>query len=103
LVHRLDAVPVDHLLGADGAHRLPTAGGDQAQQGQQHRSAAGDGGPMPPHEFAQQIDGVWRPRQHRFIGQVALEIEGQPVGRVIAARPVLLQCLHHDRVQIAAQ
>jgi hypothetical protein len=40
---------------------------------------------------------------HRLIGQVTLHVAGQRVGRLIAARTLLLQAFHHDPIQLASQ
>ena len=42
-------------------------------------------------------------REDGFVVQVTLDVGGQGAGRLIAPVAVLLQGLHHDPVQVAAQ
>ena len=57
---------------------------------------------VPPHELPQPVAGRRRAGLHRLVGQVALHVRRQAVGRLVAAVAVLLQRLHHDPVQLAA-
>ena len=56
-----------------------------------------------PHELAQPVRGAGRPCQDRLVVQVPPQVHGQAVGRLVPAIAVLLQGLHHDPVQVAAQ
>ena len=58
--------------------------------------------PVPPGELPQPIPGRRRAGLHRLVGQVALEVARQAVGRLVSPVAVLLQRLHHDPVQLAA-
>ena len=53
-------------------------------------------------ELPQPVAGRRRARLDRLVGQVALHVAGEAVGRLVAAVAVLLQRLHHDPVQLAA-
>jgi hypothetical protein len=44
-----------------------------------------------------------RARGDRLAGEMPLEVESEAVGRVVAALAILLEALHHDPVEIAAQ
>ena len=56
---------------------------------------------VPPHELPQPVAHRRRARLHRLVVQVVLEVHRQAVGRLVAPRPVLLQRLHHDPVEVA--
>ena len=53
--------------------------------------------------FAQPIARRRRTRLHRLVVQVALHVGREGAGRLVAAVAVLLQGLHHDPVQLAAE
>ena len=57
---------------------------------------------VPAGQLPQPIAGRGRAGLHRLVRQVALEVAGEAVGRLVAAAAVLLQRLHHDPVQLAA-
>ena len=48
------------------------------------------------------VNPAGRPRRNGFTGQIALHVQRQPMGRGISSRAVLLQCLHRDPIQVAA-
>ena len=73
-----------------------------AQQQQPQRRGRGQARPVPPGELPQPVAGRRRAGQHRLVGQVALHVRGEAVGRLVPAAAVLLQGLHHDPVQLAA-
>ena len=56
-----------------------------------------------PHELLQAIRRARRRGEHRLAGQVALDVHRQPVRGLVAARAVLLERLHDDPVELAAQ
>ena len=77
---------------------LATAPSDQQQQeraGHPQRRAILAG------ELAQPVAGARRARLHRLVGQVVLHVARQAAGGLVPPRPVLLQALHHDPVQLA--
>ena len=83
------------------AHRPADAAAEQHQEEQhqrRHRQAA----LVPPGELPQPVPRRRRARLHRLVGQVALHVQREAVGRLVAAVAVLLQRLHHDPVQLAA-
>ena len=47
------------------------------------------------------IETAGRTGDHRLAVQMPLDVHGQAVGRLVAARAVFLQALHHDPVQVA--
>ena len=51
--------------------------------------------------FWMRYSGAGRAGEDRLVAQVPLDVLGQAVGRLVAARPVLLQGLHHDPVEVA--
>ena len=58
---------------------------------------------VPAPRFLKSIGRARRTGDDRFVVQVPLEVRGQTVGRLVAARAVLLQALHHDPVEIAVE
>jgi hypothetical protein len=53
-----------------------------------------------PDKLLESICRAGRAGDDRFMAQVPLEVHHQAIGRFVTARPVLLQTLHHDPVQI---
>src|SRR5215471_4198877 len=49
------------------------------------------------------IDGARWTCGHGFVFQVAAQIERQPVRRRISARPICVECFHHDPVEVTLQ
>ena len=66
-----------------------------------HRQDRQDRHPIAMNHFSQPVCRARRPRLHRFIGEIAFDIPGQPVGGFIAPGPVLVECFHHDPVEFA--
>src|SRR5262249_49745571 len=60
-------------------------------------------GPVFAGQLAEPVAGGRRTRLHRLVLQVALHVPGQPVGRLVAPRPVLLPRLHGDPVPLPPQ
>jgi hypothetical protein len=58
---------------------------------------------MPADELADAVGRRRRSGEHRLVVQVPLQIGGKVRGRSVAARPILLQRLHRDPVEIAFQ
>ena len=81
------------------AQRRADDSGNQCQeyQADRHHRAL-----VPPHELPQPVRRRRRTGQHRLVVQVALDVGGEAVGRLVAPGAVLLQRLHHDPVQLAA-
>ena len=78
------------------------AGRGQKRRGH-HRDRRGHRRPVPPVELLEPISRAGGHGLHRFAGQIALHVGREAVGRVVATRAVLLQRLHHDPVEFAAQ
>ena len=55
-----------------------------------------------PHEFPQAIELRRRTRRHRLVREVMHDVGRQRRRRFVAARAVLLQALHDDPVELAA-
>ncbi len=53
-------------------------------------------------ELPQPVTGAGRRGQHRLAGQVTLHVQGKTAGGLVPPRAVLLQCLHHDPIQLPA-
>src|SRR6266566_885993 len=53
-----------------------------------------------PNRFLEPVEVTWRAGGHRFLRQVPLDIPSQTVGGLISPRPVLLQALHDNPVQV---
>ena len=88
------------LLGAfraRGPHRLR---GADSQRNSRRR---GEGQLVATNGFLDPIRSGGRPRDHRLLIQVPLEVHRQPVGRVVASRPVFFQALHHDPIEVALE
>ena len=83
-------------------HRLPGADGYARHEQQGDRRRRGQPGPVLPRELAQPVARAGRRRQHRLAGQVAVHVRREAVGRLVPAGAVLLEGLHHDPVQLAA-
>jgi hypothetical protein len=89
-----------HRVDLDG--RTPSE--DSGEQDEQdHKGADGQTELPSPDELARPVGQARRPRQNRLVAQVAPDIRGEVVRRVVSTRSVLFQRFHHDPVQIAAQ
>jgi len=88
---------------ARGTDGLPGTGdgGDDEDGGNRRRHP--EGGLVALSELAEPVACGRGARAHRFVGQMASDVQGERVGRLVAARAVLVERLHHDPVQIAAQ
>ena len=105
------------LVDGDGLGRLRSrlalrrSRPDQPQGGQ-HRSGengqageagGGDAHPMTPHELVDRVGAAGGSGPHRLVVQVAAQVQGQRVGRLVAPVAVLLQGLESDPVQVALE
>ena len=52
-------------------------------------------------ELAKPVDGRWRTGLDRLVAEMAQHVGGEVAGRVVAARAVLFEGLHHDPVEVA--
>ena len=56
------------------------------------------------HQFLEAVDRARAAGRGRAsLSKMPLDVHGQAVGRLVAARAVLLQALHHDPIEVAAQ
>ena len=90
------------LLGPPGHPGLPGADEDVGHQQEEEARRDRQRRPVLARELPQPVAGRRRARLHRLVVQVALDVPGQPAGRLVPPRPVLLQALHHDPVELAA-
>src|SRR5262249_15240518 len=58
---------------------------------------------VPSGELAESVHRARRACWYRFIIEIALQIRGESAGRFVAPVTVLIQRLHHDPVQLAAE
>ena len=84
----------DGLPGADGGARHERHG-DNSCGRQRHA--------VPSSVLREPIPGRRRAGLDRLVGQVAHQVSRKPVGRLVSPGAVLLQALHHDPVELAAQ
>ena len=80
----------------------PTAAAQQHQEEQRPAAAIASARLFRRANLPKPIARRRRARLHRLVGQVALHVQREAVGRLVAAVAVLLQRLHHDPVQLAA-
>src|SRR6185295_8046768 len=73
----------DHKSGRDGA-----AGGEHEF--------------VPANEFLEPVEFARRSRHYRFAVQKTPHVHRETIGRLVTARAILLQALHHDPVQVTA-
>ena len=66
-----------------------------------HQTAGGQPGLVPPGELAESVSCRRGTRVDRLVGQIALEVHRQAVGRFVPACAVLFQRLHYNPVQVA--
>src|SRR3989442_14410929 len=79
--------------------KLPRGDAQPDEQRRQHESGRREPEPIATHEAAELVETAGRPGEHRLVAQVALEIHGQPIGRVVAAWWGLLETFHYDPIQ----
>jgi hypothetical protein len=90
------------LFGLSRAHGLPGSKDETGEQGNGHCARGGERKLVPADQSAEAIGGARWPGDYRFIGQVALNVGRERIGRFVTARAVFLQTLHHHPVQVAA-
>ena len=84
-------------LGVEEGHPDSESRGEEDEGGD-----AGEGDPVAHGQLPQAVERARRPGRHDLPSQVPLHVGGEALGRLVAPRPVLLQGLHHDPVEIAA-
>ena len=90
------------LLRLGGPDGLPGAETDaQDQRGEDHRRGA-EPDLIPPPCLFHPVGGARRPGQHHLVVEMPPEVVREAVGGFVTAGPVLLQRLHHDPVEVAA-
>ena len=75
--------------------------GDARQQGAQQQTRGDHLSTVPLHELLQPVAGTRWAGLDDLVGQVPLDVAGQPVGRVVPAGAVLLQRLQHHPIEFA--
>ena len=85
------------LDGTDGQQRAHHRGNHQQQRNRRRHAQRLA---MPPHKFPQTITRPRRRGAHRLVRKVMLDVQSEGIGRLVAARPVLLDGLHHHPVQV---
>ena len=99
---RLPLVGLRLPAGLRRPQRLRGAQENARQERRRHRRRRRNRSSMAAHELPRPVGGAGRPGHHRLVRQVPLEVSGQPVGRLIAPPPILLEAFHHDPVQVPA-
>ena len=89
------------LLGVGRAHGLPRAHHQAQHQRARHGADGGKRQLVPPNQFLKPIRRARWTGEDGFVIEVSLDVARQPVGRVVTARAVLFQALHHDPVEVA--
>src|SRR5438046_8942116 len=82
--------------------RLPGAHQDSQHQRRGYHGPGAERQLVPPNQFLEPINIARRTGPDRLLVQMPLEVPGQTVDGLISARPVLLEALHHDPVQVTA-
>ena len=91
------------LLGPRRPDHLPTADQHAGQENHDDGRRRPKADFVPPNRLLKLIQPARWPGHHRLQVQVTLQVRRQTVGRLVAPRPVLLQRLHHNPVQIPLQ
>ena len=97
LLRRLGAL-VPGLRGQDACQVLTAPPAQQARERPRRRQRRA----VLAGELPQPVRRRRRAGLDRVVRQVALDVAGEAAGRLVPPRPVLLQRLHHDPVQLAA-
>src|SRR3954468_268317 len=84
------------------ADRLPGADKSPGQQGRENYGPGSQRSAVTPGELAKSVCRRWWARLYRIVLQVMLDISRQTTRRVVAAVTVLVQTLHYDPIQLAA-
>ena len=102
---RLRAVRLD-APGFGFPHRLRREG-DRAREADRERERRGGDdrhrGAMPPRGAAQRVAPRVAPREHRFAGEMSVEIQEQRIGAGVAVALILGEALQADRIEVAAK
>ena len=85
---------------ACGRDRLPGAHHDSQHQRRHYHRPGAEGQLVAPNQFLEPINIARRTGPDRLLVQMPLEVPGQTVHGLIAARPVLLQAFHDNPVQV---
>ena len=83
-----------------GPDQPPGRSGDADHQRRKHQTGRDHRAAVLPHELPHPVERTRRSRLHRLVRQVPLDVGHQTVRRLVPTRPVLLQRLEHDPVQI---
>src|SRR4051812_13668289 len=86
-----------------GANRLPEAKKDAESERQHHRARGSDGKLISPDGLLESIKITGRTSSNGFVMEMALNVHGQAVGGVVATRPIFLEALHNNPIQVAAE
>ena len=101
--HGLARLAVRSLLLVQSPQHAPGRAAGAEQQHQCNQGCRKHQRSVAAHELAHPVCGAGRPRGHRLITEMILNVGSQCIGRLVAAGAILLQALHHDPVQIATQ
>ena len=83
--------------------RLPGGGAGGHEEGQRHGAGRRELSPVASGELAELVGHGRCGGGHRLVVEEALDVEGEGVGGLVSAKAVLLEGLHHDPVEVAAE
>ena len=89
--------------GGRGANQTPRRADHAGNQREQHQRSREHRSLVAAKEFSQPVGHRRRKGLHRLMVEIPFHVPRQPVDRRVPARAILLQTLHHDPVEIAAQ